>query len=169
MTAILEPPTVTTGSPAPVVRRQPVLPPAPEAATPPPPAPPPAPPAAPREKPVLTPTGIRLLGAAMVALFVLGVVIEPAADGPQPVLSLAEEIIATVMTLFMVGALAGFLRGRRWALGPALGFGGLLAVNVALCPTTGHHQLAGWWFGQVVIGAAMVALPAAALLRTRAG
>ena len=118
---------------------------------------------------MLTPTGIRLLGAAMVALFVLSVVIEPAADGPQPVLSLAEEIIATVMTLLMVGALAGFLRGRRWALGPALGLGGLLAVSVALCPTTGHHQLAGWWFGQVVIGAAMVALPAAALLRTRAG
>ena len=170
MTAILEPPVVTTGVP------EAAAPAAPRLAAPrlePPVAPPPAPPAAPepapRMKRVLTPTGLRLLGAALVGLFVLGVVIEPPADGPQPVLSLAEETIATAMTLFMVAALAGFLRGRRWALWPALGFGGLLAVNVALCPTTGHHELAGWWFGQVAIGAAMVALPALALLRTRAG
>lgn len=167
MTAILEPPTVTAPpSPAPAVRPRPVLPPV---------APPPA---APEREPearepggrrTLTPTGVRLVGAALVALFVLAYVIEPAPDGPEPVLSMAEEILFTAMTVLMVAALAGFLRGRRWALSAGLGFSGLMVASIALCPATGHHELAAWWFGQVVIGAAMVALPAAALARTRAG
>ena len=176
MTAILEPPTVTaTGAPAPApaVRPQPVREPVRQQVRPPGVRPPVAPPSEearePRVQRTLTPTGVRLIGAALVALFTIAYLIEPAPDGPRPVLSLAEEIISTVMTIFMVAALAGFLRGRRWALLPALGFGGLLAVGVALCPTTGHHQLAAWWFGEVVIGAAMVALPALALARTRAG
>jgi hypothetical protein len=169
MTAILEPPTVTaTGSPAPApaARPRPVLPPV----IPPPAAPPREPEARePRVKRTLTPTSVRLVGAALVALFVAALLIEPAPDGPEPVLSLAEQIIFTVMQVLMVVGLAGFVRGRRWALLAGLGFSSLLAVNIALCPTTGHHQLAGWWFGQVAIGAAMVALPALALARTRAG
>jgi hypothetical protein len=176
MTAILEPPTVTaTGSPAPApapaARPRPVLPPV----IPPPAAPPREPEAREPEaglarvKRTLTPTGVRLIGAALVALFAVALLIEPAPDGPEPVLSLAENIILTVMQVLMVVGLAGFVRGRRWALLPSLGFSALMAVNVALCPATGHHQLGGWWFGQVVIGAVMVALPALALTRTRAG
>jgi hypothetical protein len=176
MTAILEPPTVTATeapAPTPAVRPQPVHEPVREPVREPVVHPPAAPPSGEAREPrmlrTLTPTGVRLIGAAMVALFTIGYLIEPAPDGPRPVLSLAEEIVSTVMTIFMVAALAGFLRGRRWALLPGLGFAGLLAVNIALCPATGHHQLGAWWFGQVVIGAVMVALPALALARTRAG
>jgi hypothetical protein len=169
MTAILKPPTTATESPAPVVRPQPVLPPVapPPAAS----APGPGEPEAcePRGLRTLTPTGVRLIGAALVALFTIGYVVEPAADGPEPVLSTTAEILGTVMTFLIVAALVGFLRGRRWALPTSLAFGGLMAVNVALCPTTGHHELAGWWFTQVGVVAAMIALPALALARTRAG
>jgi uncharacterized membrane protein AbrB (regulator of aidB expression) len=112
---------------------------------------------------------VRLIGAALVALFTIGYVVEPAANGPEPVLSTTAEILGTVMTFLIVAALVGFLRGRRWALPTSLAFGGLMAVNVALCPTTGHHELAGWWFTQVGVVAAMIALPALALARTRAG
>jgi hypothetical protein len=169
MTAILEPPTTATESPAPVVRPQPVLPPV----VPPPAAPVPGPrePEAsePRVLRTLTPNGVRLIGAALVALFTLGYVVEPTPDGPDPVLSTTAEILGTVMTILIVASLVGFLRGRRWALPTSLGLGGLMAVNVALCPSTGHHELAGWWFAQVGIVAAMIALPAVALARTRAG
>jgi hypothetical protein len=169
MTAILEPPTTATESPAPVVRQQPVLPPA----APPPVAPAPRPrePEArePRVRRTLTPTGVRLIGAALVALFTVGYVVEPAPDGSEPALSLTAQVLGTVMTVLLVAALVGFLRGRRWALPTSLAFGGLMAVNVALCPTTGHHELAGWWFAQVGVVAAMIALPALALARTRAG
>jgi len=130
---------------------------------------PPSPPAAPPAERVLTPAGIRLLGAAMVGLFALSVSLTPAPDGPEPVLSAGEEIIATVMTWGMAAALVGFLLGRRWALWPALGISALSAVDVGLCPATGHHLVGMWWFGQVVIAAVLLALPAAALARTRAG
>lgn len=169
MTAILEPLTTATETPAPVVRPQPVLPPVspPRAA----PAPGPREPGArePRVLRTLTPTGVRVIGAALVTLFTIGYVVEPAPDGPDPVLSTTAEVLGTVMTILMVAALVGFLRGRRWALPTSLAFGGLMAVNVALCPTTGHHQLAWWWFAQVGVVAAMIALPAVALARTRAG
>jgi hypothetical protein len=118
---------------------------------------------------MLTPTAVRLVGAALVALYVLGLVLEPAANGPEPVLSLAEEIVGTVMTFLLVAALAGFARGRRWALAAALAFSALEAVNVALCPATGHHVIGWWWSAQVGIVAVMVALPALVLARTRAG
>jgi hypothetical protein len=177
MTAILEPPTATTGSPAPapVARPLPVPPPpapAARAAAPPPVAPTrpaPAPPEEPRAKRVLTPAGIRLLGAALVALFVVDQLLYPATDGAPPALSATQEVVVTVMTFLMVGALAGFIAGRRWAVPTALAFCALEAVNVGLCPATGHHAIGGWWYAQAAVTAVMVALPVAALLRTRAG
>jgi hypothetical protein len=171
MTAILEPPTVTTGSPAPAARPQPVPPPAAPLTSRPPAAP--APPVLmapePREKRVLTPTGIRLVGVAMLAMIVAAELLQPAADGAEPVRPVWLETLYTVQTLALLAAAAGFLLGRRWALGSAVLVSGIGAFNVAMCPATGHHVVAGWWFGQVALSAALLALPAAALLRTRAG
>jgi hypothetical protein len=152
MTAIVEPPTATSESPAPAVPSQRVASP---------------PPAAPPAKRVLTPTGVRLLGAVLVALFAVASVVEPAPDGPEPVLTATEQFILLGMAYTVVAALAGFLLGRRWALQAALVFSGLMGVGVALCPTTGHHVVGGWWFTQVAATAAMIALPALALARTR--
>jgi hypothetical protein len=178
VTAILEPPTATataTGLPAPTGSPAPALAPA---RRPRPALPPVVPPAAPvrapegrqpREKRVLTAAGVRLVGAVLVAVYVVGLLLEPAANGPAPVLSLAEQIVGTVMTFLLVGALAGFVRGRRWALPTALAFSALEAVNVALCPATGHHVIGWWWYAQVGLVAVMVALPALVLARTRAG
>ena len=70
-------------------------------------------------------------------------------------------------TFALVAGLAGVALGRRWALWPTFAFGGLALVNIVLCPAVGHHQLAGWWYWQLALGVAMVAVPAAALLRTR--
>jgi len=170
MTAILEPPTATaTGSPAPApapaLRPRPVLPPVI------PPAAPTAEPAArgPREKRVLTPTGVRMLGAVLVGLFAVEQLLYPTVDGELPPLTAVQEVVVTVMTLLMLGTLAGFLSGRRWALPAAVAFSAAEAVNVGLCPVTGHHVLGWWWYVQVAVTVAMVVLPAVVLGRTRAG
>lgn len=121
-------------------------------------------------RPVLTPAWVRFLGVVLVGLFAAMVAIEPSPDGPQPVpvLSTWDETLLTVQSLAMFAALAGFAMGRRWALKPALVFAGFCAWGVATCPTSGHHVVAGWWFAQVALAAAMVLIPVLALLRTRA-
>jgi hypothetical protein len=166
VTAILEPPTTARVEPAPVGVAFPQPAPAPAPVLPPPVA------AAPRKRerrprPVLTGTAIRLAGAALVGLFVLVMEVEPPADGPEPVPSATAQLLATAILFVMVAAIAGLARGRRWSLWPALGIGGLLAVDVGLCPASGHHVIAGWWFVQVAATAVMVALPAAGLALTR--
>lgn len=163
MTAILEPPTTAPVEPTAVPARL----------TAPPVEPPPVrtrsapPPRGRRQRPVLTATGIRILGGAVIALSVFGDLLAPTADGPQPTPSGWVELLATGYVLLMLAALAGFVLGRRWALGPALAFGALYALDVALCPVTGHHQIGAWWYGQVAVAAAVLLLPAAALVGTR--
>jgi hypothetical protein len=165
MTAILEPPTTAPVEPtmlpvepAPVRTRS---------------APPPVrtrsapPPRAPRTRPVLTPTGIRVLGGVLVALSVFGDLLAPTPDGPRPEPSGWVALLAAGYVTVLLAALAGFALGRRWALGPALAFGALYALDVALCPVTGHHQIGAWWYGQAAVGAVLLLLPAAALVGTR--
>lgn len=172
MTALLEPqappqdtapiPADPTPAPAPVLA-------APEAA----PAPAPAPERPGRlrtllaARPDLTPTGVRLIGAALLVLFWAEYAVMPAADGPDQDIPTWAAVFVNVQTFALFAAVAGFAMGRRWALRPALLFTGMEAVNIGLCPATGHHVIAGWWFAQVAIGAAMLLVPAVALLRTR--
>ena len=165
MTAILEPPT-TTGRVEPA--------PAEPAVTPPPPAPVPKPPPVaaartrqPRARPPLTATGIRVIGTALAGLFTVGLVLEPPPDGADPVLPAWIGVLETGVTVALLASIAGFLLGRRWALGAGAAFGAGLLTASALCPTLDHHVLAGWWFGQLAVAAVMVALPAAALALTR--
>jgi hypothetical protein len=166
MTAILEPPTTAPVEPAVPPKPAPVDPaivpvrPAPVATR-------SQPPRAPRTRPVLTPTGIRVLGGVLVALSVFGDLLAPTADGPRPELSGWVQLLAIGYVTVLMAALAGFALGRRWALGPALAFGALYALDVALCPATGHHQIGAWWYGQVAVGAVLLLLPVAALAGTR--
>lgn len=194
MTAILEPDTLPAPAPAPVPAVAPAArpvaaapapagapapaaapgaAPARQAATAPPVLPPPvlaAPePREPRARRVLSATGIRLVGAAMLALIIVSDLLMPAADGAEPVRPVWLETLYTIQTVALLAAAAGFLLARRWALRSAVLVAGIGAFNVAMCPAVGHHVVAGWWFGQVALAAALLALPAAALWRTRAG
>jgi hypothetical protein len=118
---------------------------------------------------VLRPTGVRLIGVAMVGLFWAAVAIEPPADGPDPVITGWIAVLVNVQMIALLAAAAGFAMGRRWALWAGLAFAGIGAVDIATCPASGHHVIGGWWFGQVALGAAMLLLPAIALARTRPG
>ena len=193
MTAILEPqsaqvgekapeaerpvppaPPVTRPVPAPPVTRPVPAPPVTRAAPARPPAPvtqaaPVRPPAPPRVRQVLSTRGVRLFGAAMIALYALGVAVQPAPNGPQPVAPWWADALNTVAFFGLLTVFAGSITGRRWSLWTGLVTGASLLALSASCPLEGHHEIAAWWFVQMAVAAAMTVLPATLLRRTQAG
>lgn len=166
MTAILEPqttPPVDTAG-APVVR------PAPTPAVRPVPAPEPVrrSPVEPRTRRVLRPAGVRILGVALIGLFVLGAAVQPPADGANPVEPWWADVLNVVIQVGLLAVLAGVLTGRRWTVKAGLVAGASLLALSVTCPLEGHHVVAAWWFVQMAVGVAMTALPAAVLRRTQA-
>jgi hypothetical protein len=119
-------------------------------------------------KPVLTPAGARILGAVLIGLFTIGVAVQPAPDGPQPVAPVWANVLNGIIQVGLLAILAGILTGRRWSVWAGLATGAsLLALSIS-CPIDGHHVIAAWWFVQMAAGVAMTALPAGVLRRTRA-
>ena len=193
MTAILEPqsaqvgekapeavrpvppaPPVTRPAPAPPVTRPVPAPPVTRAAPARPPAPvtqaaPVRPPAPPRVRQVLSTRGVRLFGAAMIALYALGVAVQPAPNGPQPVAPWWADALNTVAFFGLLTVFAGSIAGRRWSLWTGLVTGASLLALSASCPLEGHHEIAAWWFVQMAVAVAMTVLPATLLRRTQAG
>ena len=193
MTAILEPQSAQVGEkapeaerpvppaapvarpvPAPLVTRPVPAPPVSRAAPARPPAPvtqaaPVRPPAPPRVRQVLSTRGVRLFGAAMIALYALGVAVQPAPNGPQPVAPWWADALNTVAFFGLLTVFAGSIAGRRWSLWTGLVTGASLLALSASCPLEGHHEIAAWWFVQMAVAAAMTVLPATLLRRTQAG
>ncbi len=183
MTAILEPQSAQVGEKAPeavrplapsvtpapsVVRVPPVSPAQPE------PSPvsqaaPVRPPAPPRVRRMLSSRGVRLFGAAMIALYALGVAVQPVPDGPQPVAPWWADALNTVAFFGLLTVFVGSIAGRRWSLWTGLVTGASLLALSASCPLEGHHEIAAWWFVQMAVGVAMTTLPATLLRRTQAG
>jgi hypothetical protein len=127
------------------------------------------PPAPPRIRPVLSTRGVRLFGAAMIALYALGVAVQPAPNGPQPVAPWWADALNTVTFFGLLTVFAGSIVGRRWSLWTGLVTGASLLALSASCPLEGHHEIAAWWFVQMAVAAAMTVLPATLLRRTQAG
>jgi hypothetical protein len=176
MTAILEPQSAQVGEKAPeAVRPVPPAPPVTRAA-PVRPAPLPVteaapvrPPARPRVRPVLSARGVRLFGAAMIALYALGVAVQPPANGPQPIPPWWADALNTVAFFGLLTVFAGAIAGRRWSLWTGQVTGASLLALSASCPIEGHHEIAAWWFVQMAVAVAMTVLPATLLRRTQAG
>jgi hypothetical protein len=160
MTAILEPRSVQVDEQ--VVEAPPVPPPAPLPAA-------ETAPEPPRVRPVLSTRGIRFFGAAMIALYALGVAVQPAPNGPQPVAPWWADALNTVAFFGLLTVFAGTIAGRRWSLWTGLVTGVSLFALSASCPLEGHHEIAAWWFVQMGVAAAMTVLPATLLRRTQAG
>jgi hypothetical protein len=137
-----------------------------------PPAPAPLPaaePRAPRTRRVLSTGGIRLFGAAMIALYQLAYEVQPDPDGPRPVAPGWADGLAKVASYGVLVVFAGAMIGRRWSLWTGLGIGSILLTLSVACPLEGHHEVAAWWFVQLAVGVAMTALPAILLRRTQSG
>jgi hypothetical protein len=155
MTAILEPQTTTPvdTAPEPATRPEPVR----------------RRPVEPRTRRLLTPAGVRILGVAMIGLFVVGAGVQPPADGANPVEPWWAVVLNVIIQFGLLAVLAGVLTGRRWTVKAGLATGASLLALSATCPIEGHHVVAGWWFVQMAVGVAMTALPAVVLRRTQAG
>jgi hypothetical protein len=127
------------------------------------------PPAPPRVRQVLSTRGVRLFGAAMIALYALGVAVQPAPNGPQPVAPWWADALNTITFFGLLTVFAGSIVGRRWSLWTGLVTGGSLLALSASCPAEGHHEIAAWWFVQMAVAVVMTVLPATLLRRTQAG
>jgi hypothetical protein len=163
---LVQPPAPPVTRPAPVrppgTRSAPVRPPATQTA-------PARPPDPPRVRRVLSARGVRLFGAAMIALYTLGVAVQPAPNGPEPIAPWWADVLNTVAFFGLLTVFAGAIAGRRWTLWTGLVTGASLLALSASCPAEGHHEIAAWWFVQMAVAVAMTVLPATLLRRTQAG
>jgi hypothetical protein len=106
-----------------------------------------------------------LMGATWYVLFLVATGLEPHATGSEPVW-------AATLSFVFLGLLAvtagGLVARRRWGLLASLGAAGLFTAFAVACPTTGHHPVGAWWFGQMACVLALVAASAYALRRPAA-
>ena len=95
-------------------------------------------------------------------LFLVGGLIQPEADGDaaatlgalDTVILLAALGVLVAVTFLLARARGGDTRGGWAALA-----GGLFFLGLSLaCPATDHHQVAGWWYGQLAASAGMAAV-----------
>ncbi|HVE29681.1 MAG TPA: hypothetical protein VNC80_06425 [Mycobacteriales bacterium] len=105
----------------------------------------------------------------MIALYALGVAVQPAPNGPQPVAPWWADALNTITFFGLLTVFAGSIVGRRWSLWTGLVTGGSLLALSASCPAEGHHEIAAWWFVQMAVAVVMTVLPATLLRRTQAG
>jgi len=108
-----------------------------------------------------------VLGIGWPLAIVASMALEPTpADPSAPVPVLAE--LANLGLLFaLVGtAIAAGVRHGAAAVGGVVT--GLLVVSLAIaCPVSGHHAIGLWWFAELGILTAMLAVSGVALQRTR--
>jgi hypothetical protein len=113
--------------------------------------------------PELTGSWVPVLVGAWVAIFSLGVVLEPAPAAEESVPLIGAAFAVLLMGCWAVMA-TGFIRKRRYgALASAVGATGLLVMTAA-CPLSGHHAgIGAWWGFQVVGSLTLLGLSRAAL------
>jgi hypothetical protein len=106
-----------------------------------------------------------LMGATWWVLFLIATGLEPQATGAEPVW--AASVSFVFLGLLAVTAV-GLVARRRWGLLASLGAAGLFTALSVACPTTGHHPIGAWWFGQMACVLALVGASAYALRRPAA-
>jgi hypothetical protein len=117
------------------------------------------------------PSGTHLLSEGWVAVLGVGwpltllvmLMLQPPPDNPAAAPPLVDHLVTWgfVGMLMATSALAG---ARHRAAAPVSVLTGLVAVAfVVLCPVSGHHHLAPWWFAQLAAVTAMLAVSVAAL------
>jgi hypothetical protein len=113
---------------------------------------------------ITTETGV-LLAATWYVLFTIGTALEPSVATPTP-----GWLVAVSIAFFSVLAVmaVGLLARRRWGVLAGLGAASMFTALAVACPTSGHHAIAPWWFGQMACALGLVAASAIALLRPAA-
>jgi hypothetical protein len=120
--------------------------------------PPPRQPAPPR--PDVTPLGKH--AAATLTLWVVTLAVfselrppaaEPAIVDPFWVVALSFGFAA-----LFIATVLGLAAGARWGYGASLAATGILAVDLVVCPLTGHHSFGAWWLAQAASVGALAAV-----------
>ena len=124
---------------------------------------PPAPPAAPPRSETLSEGWAAVLGLGWPLAFLAMLMLEPVPDNPE----VAASTIAIVVSLaFYAGLIAtSVLAGARHrAAAPAAALTGLVTMGMVVsCPLSGHHGFGAWWFAELAVVGAMLAVSVAGL------
>jgi hypothetical protein len=106
------------------------------------------------------------LTAAWVAIYTLGLLLEPAPANPHATPPVVEAVIGWAFVLAWVVMAAGFAQRKRYGAASSLVASIFLAGLTVACPVSGHHAgISGWWLFEAAGSAALVGLSARALKR----
>ena len=107
------------------------------------------------------------IGIGWPLAIIVGMALEPQPADPTAAPSALVELASLALFVALVGtAIAAGVRHRAAAVGGVV-TGVLTATFSITCPVSGHHAIGLWWFAQLGIVIAMLAVSATALLHTR--
>jgi hypothetical protein len=111
----------------------------------------------------LTPTWAGILGFGWPLAVVVSMALEPAPADPEA----AVPVVVVLASLGLFAALVATAAaaGNRHPSAAVAGvITGLIALGFTVtCPVSGHHTFGAWWFAQMGVTLAMLAVSAAAL------
>jgi hypothetical protein len=117
-----------------------------------------APPAAPPRTHVLSEGWAAVLGLGWPLVFLIMLTLEPVPDNPE----VAASTLAVVVSIaFYAGMIATsvFAGARHRAAAPAAVLTGLVTAGMVVsCPASGHHTFGAWWFAELAVVGAMLAV-----------
>jgi hypothetical protein len=103
------------------------------------------------------------VGIAWLVCYTIGSALEPETSRPVPVIGV---VLGVALLMGLMVTAAGLVARRRFGLSASLASSVVLVASAVACPTTGHHTLGGWWFGQMLCAGALVVISVLALRRT---
>jgi 4-amino-4-deoxy-L-arabinose transferase-like glycosyltransferase len=103
------------------------------------------------------------VGVAWFVCYTIGSALEPDTMRPVPVIGV---VLGVALLVGILATAAGLIVRRRWGLTASLASAGILVASSVACPTTGHHPIGGWWFGQMLCAGALVGISFVALRRS---
>jgi hypothetical protein len=119
---------------------------------------PPAPPADPLRTQGLSEGWAAVLGLGWPLAFLVMLTLEPVPDNPE----VAASTLAVVVSIaFYAGMIATsvFAGARHRAAAPAAVLTGLVTTGMVVsCPASGHHAFGAWWYAELAVVVAMLAV-----------
>lgn len=107
------------------------------------------------------------LAAAIPLALLIAVVVEPEANGPEPIVPIWLDAL-TVLTMMAAVLAVGLLVVMEWSgVWMATLSGAGLVLLTALCPVSGHHVSGAYTYVQFAVFGALTAVSLLVLLRCR--
>jgi hypothetical protein len=113
----------------------------------------------------LTPTWAGILGFGWPLATVASIALEPAPADPEAAVPIVVALAS--LGLFVALVATAVAAGNRHPVAAVAGVvTGIIALGFTVtCPVSGHHTFGAWWYGQLGVTLAMLAISVAALGR----